>query len=361
MFAWILKMKPENFGDRPRTPRGRRSAAGKRGHGDGDGFARGGRHRVLEETVEQELDAEIVHGGSEVDGRLLAGLHGLEVEGVAGAVEHRELVLHFAEGVVVELAAHGVVIEGGDVDRGLELAAGDALEEVDFLGTAIKDALEGRAVAEGPDDRRGLEAEDVLKFVEEVDRAARGPVALVHEREDGHAAATADLEELAGLRLDAFGGVDDHEGGVHGGEHAVGVLGEILVAGGVEQVDRAAGVVELEDGRTDRDAALFLQLHPVGGGGALVLAVLDGAGEMDGVAVKQELLGQGRLARIGVRDDRKGATAGDFLGGRHGGSRSGNATQSGEGSLNLARVCDRTSPGDNFKKVFVTTALPRCF
>jgi hypothetical protein len=90
------------------------------------------------------------------------------------------------------------------------------------------------------------------------------------------------------------------------------------VAGGVEQVDRAAGVVELEDGRTDRDAALFLQLHPVGGGGALVFAGGDGAGEMDGVAVKQELLGQRRLARVGVRDDREGAAAGDFLGGRHG-------------------------------------------
>jgi hypothetical protein len=48
--------------------------------------------------------------------------------------------------------------------------------------------------------------------------------------------------------LDALAGVDDHEGGVHGGEHAVGVLGEVLVAGGVEQVDRAAAVVELQDG-----------------------------------------------------------------------------------------------------------------
>jgi hypothetical protein len=150
-----------------------RGRSASRSDGDRDRATGLRRHRVLEETVEQELDAEIVHGAAEVDGRLLAGLHGLEIERVAGAVEHRELVLHLAEGVVVELAAHGVVIEGGDVDRGLELAARDALEEVDFLGTAIEDALEGRTVAEGPDDRRGLEAEDVLKFVEEVDRALR--------------------------------------------------------------------------------------------------------------------------------------------------------------------------------------------
>jgi hypothetical protein len=41
-------------------------------------------------------------------------------------------------------------------------------------------------------------------------------------------------------RLDALAGVDDHDGGVDGGEHAVGVLGEVLVARGVEQVDHAA-------------------------------------------------------------------------------------------------------------------------
>jgi hypothetical protein len=39
----------------------------------------------------------------------------------------------------------------------------------------------------------------------------------------------------------------------------------------------------------------------------------DGAGEMDGVAVEQEFLRERGLARIGVRDDREGATAGDFL------------------------------------------------
>jgi len=38
--------------------------------------------------------------------------------------------------------------------------------------------------------------------------------------------------------FDALAGVDHHQGRVHGGQHAVGVLGEILAAGGVEQGSR---------------------------------------------------------------------------------------------------------------------------
>jgi hypothetical protein len=38
---------------------------------------------------------------------------------------------------------------------------------------------------------------------------------------------------------------------------------------------------------------------------------------MNGVAVEEEFLRQRGLARIGMRDDREGATTGDFLGWRH--------------------------------------------
>ena len=116
-----------------------------------------------------------------------------------------------------------------------------------LLGAAVEHPPERRAVAERPDHRRGLEAEHVFQLIEQRDRIARRPVALVHEREDRHPAAAADLEELAGLGLDALGGVDHHEGGVDRGQHAVGVLREVLVAGGVEQVD--------DRGRCSRTAA----------------------------------------------------------------------------------------------------------
>ena len=81
------------------------------------------------------------------------------------------------------------------------------------------------------------------------------------------------------------------------------------MAGGVEEVDGEAVVVELEDGGGDGDAALTLELHPVGGGGALVLAGGDGAGKLEGTAVEEELLGEGGLAGVGVGYDGKGAPA----------------------------------------------------
>jgi hypothetical protein len=56
-----------------------------------------------------------------------------------------------------------------------------------------------------------------------------------------------------------------------------------------------------------RDAALLLDLHPVGAGAAIGAARLDLAGEVDGAAEQEELLGQRRLAGIRVRDDGKGA------------------------------------------------------
>jgi len=68
-------------------------------------------------------------------------------------------------------------------------------------------------------------------------------VALVHEGEDRHAALSANFEQLPCLRLDAFARVDHHHHGIHRRQHAIRVLGEILVAGGVEQVDAIPAIL----------------------------------------------------------------------------------------------------------------------
>ena len=138
-------------------------------------------------------------------------------------------------------------------------------------------------------------------------------VELVDTRENRDAAVGADFEELLRLRLDAFRDVDDHDGAVDGHERAVRVFGEVLMARGVEDVDAAAVVVKLEDGARDGDAALLLDLHPVGDGVALRLAGLDGAREVDGAAVEQELFRQRRLAGVRVRNDGERAPLLDFF------------------------------------------------
>jgi hypothetical protein len=82
------------------------------------------------------------------------------------------------------------------------------------------------------------------------------------------------------------------------------------MAGGVEQVDDALFVGELEDGGADGDAPLPLHGHPVGGGTALVFAGADASGKVDGVAVEQEFFGEGGFACVGVGDNGEGASVG---------------------------------------------------
>ena len=148
-----------------------------------------------------------------------------------------------------------------------------------------------------------------LDLVEQLERFAARPVVLVEEGQDGQAPGSADLEQLERLGLDALGGVEDHDDGVDAGEDPVRVLGEVAVAGRVEQVDDVVAVGELEDGRADRDAPLAFQLHPVRRRGPSSVARLDGAGALHGAGVEEELLGEGRLAGVGVADDRERAPA----------------------------------------------------
>src|SRR3546814_9482746 len=60
------------------------------------------------------------------------------------------------------------------------------------------------------------------------------------------------------------GGVDHHHGAVDRGQRAIGVLAEILVPRRVEQVEDEPPMLEGHDRRCYRNAALLLDLHPVG-------------------------------------------------------------------------------------------------
>jgi hypothetical protein len=258
------------------------------------------------------LDAEVVCGGAEEDGGELAGEDAGDVEVGTGSFEEFEFVADLLVGVFVHGGFDAFVLNAADADWGAVGTVDGAFEEVDLLVFAIVDAFEAGAVAEGPVEWVGGDAEDGFEFVQQIERRACGPVEFVHEGEDGDAAAAADFEEFAGLAFDAFAGIDDHDGGIDGGEDAVGVFGEVFVAGGVEDVDDAVFVFELEDGGGDGDAALFFEFHPVGRGGALVFARGDGACEVEGAAVEEEFLGEGGFAGVRVGDDGEGAAAFHF-------------------------------------------------
>ena len=175
-------------------------------------------------------------------------------------------------------------------------------------------AGERAAAADGPVQRRGVERQRLLDLVEKIERIARLAVHLVDEGDDRDVAQAADLEQLARARLDALGGVDHHHRRIDGGEGAVGVLGKVLVAGRVEQIEDAAGVFEGHDRGHDRNAALALDPHPVGAGLAAVGLGAHFAGKLNRAAEQQHLFGQRRLAGVRVRNDRESAPARDGVG-----------------------------------------------
>ena len=182
-------------------------------------------------------------------------------------------------------------------------------------GGEVVNALKLAAHAGGPAHGTHVELELVGHFIEQAEDFAAFAIDLVDEGDDGDVAEAADLEQLARLRLDALGRVDHHDGGIDGGQGAVGVLGKVFVARRVEQVEgdglAVARALEGHDRGGDGDAALLLDLHPVGARAAIGPARLDFARKVDRAAFQQQLFGEGGLARVGVGDDGEGAAGGD--------------------------------------------------
>ncbi len=164
-------------------------------------------------------------------------------------------------------------------------------------------ALELLAAADGPVHRVGFDAQDRLNVFHQFKRVASFAVHLVDEGEDGNVAQRTDLKQLFGLGLDTLGAVDDHDSGVGGHKGTVGILREVLMARGIQNVHALACIVELQDRGSDRNTALLLDIHPVGHSVLGALLALDGAGLIDGSTVQQQLFGQRRFAGIGVADD----------------------------------------------------------
>ena len=276
--------------------------------------ARQRRHRHVQEVFQKRLDAEIRQRRAEKHRTEPAGAHLVEIEGVARAVEQFDVLgqlftLARTDQLVEPVNIRELALDGAD----LVLPAVKLLKREDLAAVAVEHALEIVPAADGPVDRIGADAELIFQLLHELERIAGLAVELVDECEDWDVAHGADLEELARLRLDALGRVDDHDGAVRCHERAVRVLRKVLVARGVEDVDAIALVFKLHDRRRDGDAALLFELHPVRDRVARGRLALDRSGELDGPAVQQQLFRERRLAGVRVRDDRKGPAALDFL------------------------------------------------
>ena len=178
--------------------------------------------------------------------------------------------------------------------------------------TKIKHAAERLSHADRPGNRHALQLEHGFDFAEQIQRVAHFTIKLVDERDDRRVAHAADIQKLDRLSFDALGRVNDHDGGVHGRENTIRILGEVLVARRVEQIDDVILVFELHHGTRYRDAALLFHFHPVACGMARSLAPLDSTGHLNGAAEEQQFFRQGRFTRVRVRNNGKSATTAHF-------------------------------------------------
>jgi hypothetical protein len=264
---------------------------------------------VCLERVQHVANAEVLERGAEEHRRERAVAEFLEIEAAAGRVHEIDFLT--PAGVCVRLQQ---LVEQRIVGAGDRLAVGVRVEAADARMIEIIGAAEIAALADGPDHWRGVEGERLLDLVEKVERLAGFAVELVDEGDDRDVAHATDLEQLLGARFDTACGVDHHDGGVDGGQRAIGVVGEVFVARRVEQVEDGAAVFERHDGRDDGDAAGLFDGHPVRARGAAVPLGLDLSGKLDRAAEQQQLFGERRLTGVGMRDDRERAAPADFLG-----------------------------------------------
>ena len=175
------------------------------------------RRRVVQKSLEDQLDAKIIHRTAKEHRGRAAGENLVAIKLRTGDVEHLKFLRDLGQGFPRHALFHEVVRDVADLDRCHVRAAGRALKQMHLLGQAIEHALEIRAVADRPVHRERLELKHTLDFVQQLDRALRRPVAFVDKRKDRHAALAANLKQLLRLRLDALRGVEHHHHRVHGG------------------------------------------------------------------------------------------------------------------------------------------------
>ncbi len=257
------------------------------------------RRRKGNERIQQMPHAEVLQSRTEVNRRQRAVPEGLQIELVAGFLNETDLVAP---------ALHGAVFRQQRLEYRV---ARPRHRHIDALVVQSRDprlveivcAAEFPAAPDRPVHRRRVERQDVRNLIEQFDRLPRLAIQLVDERHDRNIAQAADLEQLACPALDALRRVDDHDGAVDRRQRAIGLVGEVLVARRIEQVENRIAVLERHHRRHDGDAARPLDRHPVRARVLLVLLRLHLAGELNGASEQQELFRQRRLTGVGMRDD----------------------------------------------------------
>ncbi len=159
----------------------------------------------------------------------------------------------------------------------------------------------GAVLGRDEDDLLARDGQHVLELLDDDVRLGRGQVDLVEDGDDDEALRQRQVDVGQGLGLDALRGVDDEDGALAGLQAAADLVGEVDVAGRVDEVEPVAqaiarDVLQVHGAGLDGDALLALEVHAVEDL-AHHLALVEGVGDL------QETVGQRRLAVVDVGDD----------------------------------------------------------
>ena len=273
------------------------------------GLGGAGRWCYLYKAVQQLLYTEVVQSRTEEYWCNLGLAIGLYVElriytvyqlqvlaQLGGVLFANALVELFAVYVYLNLISHTLFVGG---------------KQVQFLLVDVVHTLELCSLIDRPAQRTYFDFKFLLQLVEQIERIAAFAVHLIDKDDNWCLTHAAHGHQLSCLSLNTFGSVNHDDSRVNGGKCAEGIFSKVLVTWSIQNVHlifyvRAFGsIIKLHDRCRHRDTTLFLNVHPVAGGGLFNLVVLYGSSHLYLSAEEQKFLCQRSFTRIRVRYNRK--------------------------------------------------------
>ena len=160
------------------------------------------------------LNTEVCESRSEEYRGKLSGTYKLLIKLIAGSVEKLDIVAQLCVEIGTDDGIHVCSLHVEGLCGNLLLSAHGSREGCDLLCLAVIYTLEALTAADRPVDRTCMDSENLLDLAHELERVSRLAVHLVYEGKNRDMAHHTDLEQFDGLRLDTFGSVDNHDGGV---------------------------------------------------------------------------------------------------------------------------------------------------
>ena len=221
------------------------------------------RRAIGADALHQLLHAKTVDCAAEPDGRHVPLQERPMVEGRQQLAGHLDLLAQLGQQVGGNVIGQPRIVQPLHRDRLRHLVAVGPVHQLQPVAQHVIAADELSPHADRPGCRCHVDGQVFLDLVDDLERVAGFAVHLVAEGQDRQIAQAADLEQLAGLRFDTLGPVDDHDRRIHRGQRPIGIFGKVAVARRIHQVEAMSVKIERHRRRGHRDAAILFHLHEI--------------------------------------------------------------------------------------------------